>query len=335
MLKKVKVIFVTMVALSVLAGCSCSSSKEASGLNTSGSAQETTTASVDNETKSENKTDSNVEETAIETDTNSENISESIEDIETTKETEETEVTKESQKTEESQTTKKQQASKEIQTTKKQQSTKETQTTIKQQTTKETQTTKKQQTTKVPETTKEQETTTKKNDTPAVKESGVIYDTLTIQYVKGAYTIPNTYEELLRDYEEKVGETYSLDQITPMGGFTMAGYAGFYTNSDILLEESKWDEDTVKANLFGNELRLSVGENVNAINTIIELYGEPMFSTDYNDNEGYDALVYKYKTNKKNNDYEIFIVFFVIDKELNAMFCVILTEEVAVNLTAQ
>lgn len=314
MLKKVKVIFATMVALSVLVGCSCSSSKEASGLSPSSTTQEITTkANVDNEGKTEANTAANADAN------DTENNRESVSGTETTKkadETKETEATKETQKAEESQTTtKKQQSSKETQTTKKQQSTKETQTTTKQQTTKETQTTKKQQTTKVPETTKEQETTTKKNDTPAVKESGVIYDTLTIQYVNRApYTIPNTYEQLMNDYVAN-GGTYDEEDVSPDGVIMVDCSVGL------------WSSDAVEENVFGNELRLTYGEDIDSVKLIKELYGEPLCETDISEGGGFDFIAYKYKTNKKNDDYEIFIAFMIYGKELVGVNYLIGTEE--------
>lgn len=315
MLKKVKVIFVTMVALSVLVGCSCSSSKEANGLSSSSTTQEITTkANVDNEGKTEANTAANADATINDTENNSESVS----DTETTKkvnETKETEATKESQKAEESQTTKQQQVSKETQTTKKQQSTKETQTTKKQQTTKATQTTKKQQTTKVPETTKEQETTTKQNDTPAVKESGVIYDTLTIQYVnRSPYTIPNTYEQLMSDYVANAG-TYDEEDVSPDGVIMVDCSAGL------------WSSDKVEDKVFGNELRLSYGEDIDSVKLIKELYGEPLCETDFDGVGMFDYIVYKYKTNKANNEYEIFIYFQMMKKELVGVSYKIGTEE--------
>ena len=317
MLKNLKIIFVTIAVLSMLVGCSCNSStKEDSGLNTPGSAQETTTASVDNETKIENETDSSIEETVIETETNSENISESIEDIETTKRKEETEATKETQKTEESQTTKKQQSTKETETTKKQQSTKETETT------------KKQQTTKKPETSKNQETTTKKTQTPAVKEKGVIYDTLIIQYVNKPYSVPGAVGEFVKYAEEREGITINLDEVDPnYPGTSLPGYAIAYSNTDEYLPEANWNENTVKVNPLGNELRMATGTGSTA-EQIKSVYGEPFFYTDLDEMQPYNIMVYKYKTNNKNNEYEMFIIFALFNGKFEGMSYGVATEEI-------
>lgn len=109
-----------------------------------------------------------------------------------------------------------------------------------------------------------QETTTKKSETPVAKEAGVIYDTLTVQYVNRApYTIPDNYEKLMSDYVEN-GGTYDSEQVSPDGVIMVDCSVGVW-NSDV--------EDAVKDNVFGNELRLSYGENIDSVRIIKELYG--------------------------------------------------------------
>lgn len=330
MLKKVQIIFVAIVVVSALVGCSCSSGKEASGRSSSSTTQEVTTnANVDSEGAEETKADSSVDATVNNTENNSE-LTNNTETANNSDETKENQTAKESQAvndkttastqaTKESQTTKKQEASKETQTTKKQEITKETQTTKNTQTTKETQTTKKQQTTKIPETTKVQETTTKKNETPAAKGTGVIYDTLTVQYINRApYTIPDNYEQFMNEYVEN-GGTYDSDQVGSDGVIRVDCSVGLFISDE---------ESAVKENVFGNELRMSYGENIDSVKVIKELYGEPLCATDLDDGGAFDYIAYKYKTDKTNNEYEIFIMFMMYKKELAGVSYLIGTEDV-------
>lgn len=307
--KNLKSVIALMVVSTMLVGCSCGGNNKDNDNNlpTSASTQELTTKNeVNTEQKAETETTASqgTSENATDAKVDVADKTETTKQVTTEQQTTKQQTTK--QETTKQETTKKQQET----TTKKQQQ--ET-TTKKQQET----TTKKQQET----TTKKQETTTSNSGTPAIKEPGVIYDTLTIHYIKGTYTIPDNYKDLLRHYEKMEGE-----QIDPDEEELMVEYSVGLYDSDAGIEESKWKDDTVKANVFGNELCISYGTNVDAVEILTRLYGEPLCSTDL-DAGNFGIVVYKYKTNKQNNENEIFITFTLLRKELFGVGYLISTEE--------